>query len=82
MDRSKGDFYDSKAQKDRIGVSSLKIFDGEDLSTTSFLDYWQAWTNLAAGDRKRIQQLQQKDWIDQQIREKQERLRAEKEAEK
>jgi len=32
MDRSKGDFYDHKAQKNRIGVSSCKIFDGEDLS--------------------------------------------------
>ncbi len=32
MDRSKGTFYDHKAQKDAIGVSSLKIFDGEDLS--------------------------------------------------
>jgi len=67
MDRSKGTFYDHKAQKDAIGVSSLKIFDGEDLTY---------------GDRKRIQALQQKDWIEQQIREKQERLRAEKEAER
>jgi len=67
MDASKGTFYDHKTQKDRIGVSSLKIFDGEDLT---------------AGDRKRIQALQQKDWIEQQIREKQEKLRAEKEAEK
>jgi len=66
MDRTKGDFYDHKTQKDRIGVSSLKIFDGEDLT---------------AGDRKRIQQLQQRDWIEQQIREKQEKLRREKEAE-
>lgn len=66
MDRSKGQFYDHKVQKDRIGVSSLKIFDGEDLTY---------------GDRKRIQALQQKDWIDQQIKEKQEKLKAEKEAE-
>lgn len=27
--------------------------------------------NLGAGNRLRMQQLQQKDWIDQQIREKQ-----------
>jgi len=67
MDRSKGTFYDHKEQKDKIGVSSLKIFDGEDLTY---------------GDRKRIQALQQKDWIEQQIREKQERIRAEKEAER
>jgi len=66
MDRSKGDFYDHKAQKDAIGVSSLKIFDGEDLT---------------GGDRRRIQQLQQRDWIDQQIKEKQDKLRTEKEAE-
>lgn len=66
MDRSKGNFYDHNAQKAQIGVSSLKIFDGEDLTY---------------GDRKRIQALQQKDWIEQQIKEKQERLRAEKEAE-
>jgi len=32
MDRTKGDFYDHNTQKNRIGVSSLKIFDGEDLS--------------------------------------------------
>jgi len=32
MDRSKGTFYDHKTQKDKIGVSSLKIFDGEDLT--------------------------------------------------
>ena len=25
-------FYDVQAQKDAIGVSSMKIFDGEDLS--------------------------------------------------
>jgi len=67
MDRSKGTFYDHKTQKDRIGVSSLKIFDGEDLTY---------------GDRKRIQALQQRDWIEQQIKEKQERLKAEKEADK
>jgi len=66
MDRTKGTFYDHKVQKDIIGVSSLKIFDGEDLTY---------------GDRKRIQALQQKDWIEQQIKEKQERLKAEKEAE-
>jgi len=65
MDRSKGTFYDHKEQKNKIGVSSLKIFDGEDLTF---------------GDRKRIQALQQKDWIEQQIKEKQERLKAEKEA--
>jgi len=65
MDRSKGTFYDHKAEKDKIGVSSMKIFDGEDLT---------------AGDRKRIQALQQRDWIEQQIKEKQERLRKEKEA--
>lgn len=80
MDRSKGTFYDHKAQKDVIGVSSMKIFDGEDLSTKS---PWTFFNSLSAsGDRKRIQALQQKDWIDQQIREKQERLRAEKEAER
>jgi len=67
MDRSKGTFYDHKNQKDKIGVSSLKIFDGEDLTY---------------GDRKRIQALQQRDWIEQQIKEKQERLKAEKEADK
>jgi len=67
MDRSKGTFYDHNEQKGKVGVSSLKIFDGEDLTY---------------GDRKRIQALQQKDWIDQQIREKQERIKAEKEAEK
>jgi len=67
MDRSKGTFYDHKAQKDTIGVSSLKIFDGEDLTY---------------GDRKRVQALQQKDWIEQQIKEKQEKLKAEKEAER
>jgi len=67
MDRSKGTFYDHNEQKQKVGVSSLKIFDGEDLTY---------------GDRKRIQALQQKDWIDQQIREKQERIKAEKEAEK
>jgi len=66
MDQSKGTFYDHNVQKNKIGVSSLKIFDGEDLTY---------------GDRKRIQALQQKDWIEQQIREKQEKLRAEKEAE-
>jgi len=66
MDQSKGTFYDHNVQKSKIGVSSLKIFDGEDLTY---------------GDRKRIQALQQKDWIEQQIREKQERLQAEKEAE-
>jgi len=66
MDKTNGTFYDHKTQKNVIGVSSMKIFDGEDLTS---------------GDRKRIQALQQKDWIDQQIREKQERLRAEKEAE-
>jgi len=65
MDRSKGEFYDHKVQKDKIGVSSLKIFDGEDLTY---------------GDRKRIQALQQRDWIEQQIKEKQERLKKEKEA--
>jgi len=65
MDRSKATFYDHKDQKAKIGVSSMKIFDGEDLTF---------------GDRKRIQALQQRDWIDQQIREKQERLKAEKEA--
>jgi hypothetical protein len=67
MDRSKGTFYDHTVQKAQIGVSSLKVFDGEDLTY---------------GDRKRIQALQQKDWIEQQIREKQDRLKAEKEAEK
>ena len=67
MDRTKGTFYDHTVQKDKIGVSSLKIFDGEDLTY---------------GDRKRIQALQQKDWIEQQIREKQERIKAEKEAER
>jgi len=67
MDRSKGTFYDHNEQKQKVGVSSLKIFDGEDLTY---------------GDRKRIQALQQKDWIEQQIREKQERIKAEKEAER
>jgi len=67
MDRSKGTFYDHNEQKQKVGVSSLKIFDGEDLTY---------------GDRKRIQALQQKDWIEQQIREKQERLKAEKEADR
>jgi len=66
MDKGQGTFYDHNVQKSNIGVSSLKIFDGEDLTY---------------GDRKRIQALQQKDWIDQQIREKQEKLKAEKEAE-
>jgi hypothetical protein len=66
MDRSQGIFYDHNVQKSKIGVSSLKIFDGEDLTY---------------GDRKRIQALQQKDWIEQQIREKQDKLRSEKEAE-
>jgi hypothetical protein len=66
MDREQGTFYDHNVQKSKIGPSSLKIFDGEDLTY---------------GDRKRIQALQQKDWIDQQIREKQDRLKAEKEAE-
>jgi len=66
MDRTKGTFYDHNEQKAKVGVSSLKIFDGEDLTY---------------GDRKRIQALQQKDWIEQQIREKQERIRAEKAAE-
>jgi len=67
MDRSEGTFYDHNEQKQKVGVSSLKIFDGEDLTY---------------GDRKRIQALQQKDWIEQQIREKQERLKAEKEADR
>ena len=31
MDRTKGTFYDHNEQKQKIGVSSLKIFDGEDL---------------------------------------------------
>jgi len=66
MDKSKGTFYDHNVQKAKVGVSSMKVFDGEDLTY---------------GDRKRIQALQQKDWIEQQIREKQERLKAEKEAE-
>jgi len=66
MDQSKGTFYDHNTQKGRIGVSSMKVFDGEDLTF---------------GDRKRIQALQQKDWIEQQIREKQAKLAAEKEAE-
>ena len=32
MDRSKGTFYDHNEQKSKVGVSSMKIFDGEDLS--------------------------------------------------
>jgi len=57
--------YNHKEQKDKIGVSNLKIFDGEDLTH---------------GDRKKLQSLQQKDWIDQQTGEKEEKLRAEKES--
>lgn len=37
MDKSNGTFYDHKYQKDKIGPSSLKIFDGEDLSIENFL---------------------------------------------
>ncbi|KRX09388.1 hypothetical protein PPERSA_04694 [Pseudocohnilembus persalinus] len=50
--------YSHRDMKQQIGVSSLKILDGEDLSY---------------GNRKRLQQLQQKDWIDQQVQEKRER---------
>lgn len=36
-------YYSHKAQKDKIGLSSGKIFDGEDLSSQLLLfsfDYW------------------------------------------
>lgn len=32
MDQSKGTFYDHNVQKNKVGISSMKIFDGEDLS--------------------------------------------------
>ena len=49
-------FYNHEAQKATIGPSSLKILDGEDLNY---------------GNRKRLNQMQQKRWLDQQVEEKQ-----------
>jgi RIB43A len=48
-------FYQHNTQKANIGPSSLKIFDGEDLSL---------------GNRKRLNQMQVKNWLDQQTAEK------------
>eukprot|EP00344_Euplotes_crassus_P011527 CAMPEP_0197004008 /NCGR_PEP_ID=MMETSP1380-20130617/17429_1 /TAXON_ID=5936 /ORGANISM="Euplotes crassus, Strain CT5" /LENGTH=235 /DNA_ID=CAMNT_0042422649 /DNA_START=11 /DNA_END=718 /DNA_ORIENTATION=+ len=51
-------------EQDREGVSGLRVMEGED---------------LGQGNRIRKQQIQQKDWLDQQIRLKQEQERIAKE---
>ena len=51
-------------EEDREGISGLRVLDGED---------------LGQGNRIRKQQIQQKDWIDQQLRLKEEKERLEKE---
>jgi hypothetical protein len=50
--------YTHAFQSQIHGPSNLKIFDGEDLSTS--------WVYIASGDRKRIQQLQSDIWWRQQ----------------
>lgn len=120
---------DNFGMKNKIGVSSLKIMDGEDLSkklaffffynffllinqvrvlilylynciflkksfpnlkclfslTENFINIFTLINNilifcfsLAFGDRKRIQTLQQKEWIEQQMREKEAKKNNEK----
>lgn len=51
-------------EQDREGLSGLRVMEGED---------------LAQGNRVRKQQLQQKDWIDQQLQLKEEQDRVAKE---
>lgn len=51
-------------EQDREGLSGLRVMEGED---------------LGQGNRVRRQQLQQKDWLDQQIQLKQEQERLRKE---
>lgn len=53
--------------QDREGTSGLRVMEGED---------------LAQGNRVRKQQLQQKDWIDQQIKLKEEQRLIEAENQK
>lgn len=70
-------FYNNKSMKDKIGISSLKIMDGEDIS--NFKELWKFFKFLpASGDRKYLQSLQQKEWITQQINEKNDKKNAEK----
>ena len=51
----------------RVGISGVRVLDGED---------------LAADIRKKMQQLQQRDWIMQQIAEKEKKKALEREAER
>lgn len=62
-DKFGDEFYNHEVHKKNIGVSSLKILDGEDLNF---------------GNRKRQNQLQQKRWLDQQMNEKREKERINK----
>lgn len=55
-------FYQHPAMKNKIGSSNLKVMDGEDLSRPD--------SNQAIGNRRRLNQFQQKNWLDQQVSEK------------
>ncbi|CAD8074141.1 unnamed protein product [Paramecium primaurelia] len=48
--------YNHAQMKQQVGVSNLKMLDGEDLT---------------AGDRRKLQQLQMRDWVQQQTQENQ-----------
>lgn len=64
---------------ERVNISGARVFDGEDqgksnslpldYSFWSFLNFYLFL--LGAGNRYRMQQLQQQDWCEQQMREKQ-----------
>ena len=54
-------------EQDREGLSGLRVMEGED---------------LAQGNRVRKQQIQQKDWLDQQMRLKEEQDRVARENQK
>ena len=59
---------------ERENISGARVFDGEDQGKNKFrniinlilLNFWLKWNMyIGAGNRYRMQQLQQKDWCEQ-----------------
>ncbi len=55
----------AKDPADRRGISGLRVFDGEDLCT-----FRGPSLIVDSGDRKLMQEVQMKDWLTQQLEEK------------
>ena len=62
--------------QDREDVSGVRVLDGEDQGKLILNTLYSVLTEnlifpVGYGNRLRMQQLQQKDWIDQQVKERQ-----------